>query len=67
MNGAGVAPPPDAGPDASVSDAGVSLPDHIELTGGCHLPEGLPEQGGAVLAIGVAAMALAASRRRRTK
>jgi hypothetical protein len=53
-------PPPAEG---GVVDAGQL--DRIELNGGCHMPEGLPERGGVALAVALGAMALAASRKRR--
>jgi MYXO-CTERM domain-containing protein len=58
------APPVDGGTDAG-GEGGI--PDQIDLTGGCTMPDGLPAQGGAALAMGLGAMALVASRRRRRR
>jgi hypothetical protein len=55
-----VTPPSDAGTETG--DAGL---DHIDFTGGCQISDAAQGNGGAALAIGIAAMALAASRRRR--
>jgi hypothetical protein len=60
---------PDAGPgDAGTTDGGAP-PDHLEFGGGCALPgsprsDGWPEGAAAVLAFGLGALSLAASRRR---
>jgi hypothetical protein len=63
VNAQCVPPTADGGTDAGQSDGG-DVPDYISLTGGCHVPEGLPERGGTALALALGAMALAASRAR---
>jgi hypothetical protein len=54
---------PGTNPDAgSGAGGGSSPPQQIDLNGGCHVPEGLPQHGGTALAVAFAAMALLASR-----
>ncbi len=56
-----VPPPPDGGTDAGAAEA----PSYVEVGGGCAIPEGLPARGGRALLMGVAALALVASWRRK--
>ncbi len=65
MNASCVAPPPDGGTEDGGPDLGDAGLDHIDYTGGCTVSDALPGSGGSALALGVAVMALAASRRRR--
>jgi hypothetical protein len=60
--------PPDAGADAAAPPAGSTPapPDHVEFTGGCATSGGTAPSGAALLA-GVAALAVARSRRRRRR
>jgi hypothetical protein len=55
-----VPPPPDGGADGGGADLS-----YIDVSGGCAVPEGLPRRGGPAVALGLAALAFAASRKRR--